>query len=280
MEIRVTSEERRRGSLSQQHLIRATNALQVEGYIILADVIDHDHLDSLRVRMDEDSHRLIADERWGGAGHVAGHLQQAPPPFAPYVFEDIVANPFAIGISRKVLGEGLYNRFYSGNANCPGSGTQPLHADGPPLWPNLQVPHPAASLIINVALVDVIEQNGATEIWPGSHLLPVRSALIDPEHEARRRHVVPPIRACTRKGSLLIRDPRLWHRGVPNHTKSVRHMIAMIHNIRWLQRPGPLLFNKGCEAAFPEGELDHNVIFSERPLSYLTSRYAVESEEK
>ena len=50
----------------------------------------------LREKMDQDSRILIDREQWGGAGQLKGHLQQGPPPFAPFVFREIVANPFVI----------------------------------------------------------------------------------------------------------------------------------------------------------------------------------------
>jgi ectoine hydroxylase-related dioxygenase (phytanoyl-CoA dioxygenase family) len=272
VEIVVSTTERQQRALSDTHLAAAVDAVRQDGYVVLADVIEHDHLDLLRERMNVDSQTLLAAQKWGGAGSVAGHLQQGPPPFAPYVFGDIVANPFAIQVTHALLGKGVYNRFYNGNANCPGSGTQPLHADAPHLWQNVTVTHPPASLVINVSLVDVTEENGATEIWPGTHMIPLNGQSVSPELEAQRREVAPPVRAVARKGSLVIRDMRMWHRGVPNQSSEIRHMIALIHNIGWLQRPGKLLFQRGCEAAFPEGVLDHNVEFTDQPLEYLFTR--------
>lgn len=273
MEITVTAEEKRTGRLAVGHLADAVSALSKDGYVILADVIAHEHLDVLRERMAADSQTLIDAGKWGGAGRIEGHLQQGPPPFAPYIFEDIVANPLAIQVTTALLGAGAFNRFYNGNANCPGSGTQPLHADTPHLWPNLANPHPAHALVVNVTLIDATEETGATEIWPGTHLLPFNAQHISAEMEATRRHIVPPVRAIARKGSIVIRDMRMWHRGVPNHTNEIRHMIAMVHQIKWMQRAQPLLFNSGCEAAFPPIEgFDHNVEFTDQPLEYLFTR--------
>jgi hypothetical protein len=273
MEITVTAQEVAAETMTYDHLNQAVKAIREDGYVILADVINHNHLDSLRERMDADSKVLLAQEKWGGAGQIHGHLQQGPPPFAPYIFRDIVANPFALQVSTAVLGEGAYNRFYNGNANTPGSGTQPLHADTPHLWPDLTVAHPAHALVVNVTLIDATEENGATEIWPGTHLIPMNGGRVTAEMEAARREVVRPVRAVSRKGSILIRDMRMWHRGVPNHTNVVRHMIAMVHNIKWLHRPLTLLFNSGCEGEFPDYPgFDHNVQFTDRPLEYLFTR--------
>ncbi|MCX6047346.1 MAG: phytanoyl-CoA dioxygenase family protein [Chloroflexi bacterium] len=272
MEIIITPPELAQASLSDTHLAQAVKALREDGFVVLADVVDHTHLDILHERMEADSQRLIKDKRWGGAGSVLGHLQQGPPPFAPYVFSDIMANPFAIQVSKAILGEGLYNRFYNGNANCPGSGTQPLHGDAPHLWQDMTIAHPTVSLVVNVSLVNVTAENGATELWPGTHLVLVNRGPISAEVEAQRRELAPPVRATARKGSLLLRDMRLWHRGVPNHSNEIRHMIAMVHNVKWLQRSDPLLFNTGCEDAFPASDLDHNVQFTEQPLEYLFTR--------
>ncbi len=273
MELVVTPKEQAAGRLTTPHLLEAVTSIRRDGFVVLTDVVDPEHLDVVRAQMNEDSQRLLAENRWGGAGQVKGHLQQGAPPHLPYVFGDIVANPFAIQVSIAVLGEGAYNRFYNGNANCPGSGTQPLHADAPHLWPDLTVPHPAHALVINVPLLDATEENGATEIWPGTHLLPFNGQHIATDVAEARRRIVPPMQAVTHKGSILIRDMRMWHRGVPNRSQEIRHMIAMVHQIKWLQRPHTLLFERACEAAFPPvAGFDHNVEFTDEPLTYLFSR--------
>ena len=54
---------------------------------------------------------------------------------------------------------------------------------------------------------------------------------------------------------------RLWHRGVPNQSDEPRHMIAMIHRVRWFRLGRRLKYQTGCEAAFENSELDHNAEF-------------------
>ncbi|MEZ4675365.1 MAG: phytanoyl-CoA dioxygenase family protein [Caldilineaceae bacterium] len=233
MEIVVTPEELANEQLSTAHVQAAVASIQTDGYVILADVIAHSHLDIVRERMAEDSRTLIAAQKWGGAGQIQGHLQQGPPPFAPYIFRDIVANPFAIQVTTAVLGAGAYNRFYNGNANTPGSGTQPLHADTPHLWPDLRVAHPAHALVVNVTLIDATAENGATEIWPGTHLLPFEKQHINAELEAARRALVPPIQAIARKGSIDTRhaDVASWRsqseqRSTPHDRHGPQYQMA------------------------------------------------------
>ena len=66
----------------------------------------------------------------------SNQLQQGPPPFAPYLFTDIVSNPIVEHLSITLLGKGN-NGFYNGNTNSPGSTQQGLHMDAGHLWPNL-----------------------------------------------------------------------------------------------------------------------------------------------
>jgi hypothetical protein len=269
MPITISLEERTAGKISPAHLNEALQALRTDGHVVLEDIVSHAHLDILRERMDEDSQKLIDARKWGGAGRVTGHLQQGPPPFAPYVFADVVANPFVVQVTRELLGAGLYNSFYNGNTNSPGSGKQPLHRDGGHLWPGLEVAHPTASVVVNVSPMDVSEENGSVELWPGTHLDTSVTGRIDEQAEEARRKVAPPVRGNAKKGSALIRDIRLWHRGVPNPSDRPRHMIAMIYNIRWLQRGKPLKFGKGCEAAFEGSDLDPNAEFTDETIEYL-----------
>ena len=265
MVITVKPKELSAGKLSDKHVKQAIEAILIDGYVVLENIIKHEHLDILRERMDADSQKLIKAGKWGGAGMLKGHLQQGPPPFAPYIFSDIVANPYVIQVTKELLGEGVYNNFYNGNTNCPGSGIQPLHRDGDHLWQNQEVAHPSAEVVVNISPQDTTEENGSVELWPGSHL-DVSGRHIDDDHEAERRETAPPIRGNAKKGSVLIRDMRLWHRGVPNLSDKPRHMIAMIHRIRWLRSGRRLKYQTGCEKAFENSELDHNAEFVDEKL--------------
>lgn len=278
MHITVTDEDKAAGRMDESKASRAVEAICTEGYVILEDVVAHAHLDVLKERMDEDAERKIRCETWGGAGRVKGHLQHKPPPFAPYVFEGVVSNCFVNQVTHAVLGDGFFNNFYSGNTNCPGSGTQPVHPDALPLWKGLDWSHPAHCLVVNISPEDTSEANGAVEIWPGTHLM-----TVDPDYGKdlgerfpkdvieKRRDEAPPIRGSARKGSVLIRDMRLWHRGVPNRSDSPRHMIALIHTIHWYKNSGPLKFERGCEDAFPECAIDHNVVFVDELIDYMNN---------
>ena len=134
--------------------------------------------------------------------------------------------------------------------------------------------HPAVSLVINIAPMDVTEHNGSIELWPGSHLdtnvaLDDATIKVDEQIVEARREIAPPVRGNTKKGSVLIRDMRLWHRGMPNSSDRPRQMIAMVHNIHWFRRKRRVQFKTGCEAAFENSQIDPNVEFTDEPIDYI-----------
>lgn len=272
MEITITPQEQATESLNDHHLNQALNSLRISGYLVLNDVVSPEHLDLLSERMAQDLDKILQAETVPH-NFVWGNIQQDPPPFSPYVFRDIVTNPWVVQISKALLGEGVFNNFYSGNTNLPGSKIQPVHVDSGQLWPNLEVAHPSAKVIINIALDEVTEKNGSIELWPGSHLDTHKAweeNIKIGEHLLKaRRKVTPPIRGNTKKGSILIRDPRLWHRGMPNNSTKPRFMIAMTHNRKWLHREPRYQFETGCENAFSKTKLDTNTVFVDKPIKYL-----------
>jgi len=266
--IALSAAERAAERLSDEHAQRAIAAVREAGVVVLKDAVDEAALDALHERLLTDTHALVAARDRGDSipGWKRGHLQQKPPHHPPYIFRDVVANPFAIQVTHGVLGDGLFNSFYSGNTNLPGSEAQPLHRDAQPLWPGGDGDHPATTLVVNISPIDVHPDNGSTEIWPGSHRVggELTEALI-----SARRAVAPPVRVQAPKGSVVVRDIRLWHRGVPNVSDQIRHMIALVHQVRWFHRTHTLRFQTGCEAEFHSEYLDPNAEFVDAPPDYL-----------
>lgn len=155
---------------------------------------------------------------------------------------------------------------------------------------DIDKPHPLFpfAMVINISLCDVSAENGATEIWPGSHRdscidqhtlhsgeagLTIKPALV----EERRKHS-PPVQPSTKKGSLVIRDVRLWHAGRPNRTDTPRIMLAFVVQPKWFQAPSKVLLplkvknivdgwkrETGLEyaAQWVDGEVDHKKVKSD-----------------
>jgi hypothetical protein len=281
--IDISEDDRATGRLSAEDRRTAVNALRADGFVVLNDVVQPDHLDTLHERLVSDLDALKARTdtpyNWN-----AGNLQQDPPPFPPYLFEDVLLNPFVISVTSAVLGPRIKNVMYGGNTALPGDQRQPVHVDVGHLWPLevLEGPHPAAQLVVNVPTVDVSPQNGATELWPGTHReLGVGSGddiKISPAAVEARRAISLPIQPTFRRGSILIRDIRLWHAGMPNRTLAPRPMIAMVHACDWLDTGNPLVFPTGTESFFDHPVLTTAARFTNDPIDYVGAPHGFEWE--
>lgn len=277
--IHVSDDERCRGALSPEHLAAAVQAIEDEGFVALENAVALAHLDVLHERMLADIELLIrrpdAPFNWN-----VGNVQQDPPPFAPYLFADVLLNELVIDVTRALLGPGVKNFFYSGNTALPSDQRQPVHADTGHLWPRLAVAHPPVQLVINIPTVDVSPENASTELWPGTHK--DTTVTIDKDIKVpldvleARRALVPPIQPTLPRGSVLIRDIRLWHAGMPNRTPHPRPMIAMIHVPSWFDTGTPLRFPKDTEAFFKHPRLRTNARFVDEPIDHISAPGAYE----
>ena len=129
-------------------------------------------------------------------------------------------------------------RFISGNTALPPTpdsppASQPTHNDAD--FDHLTIPF---ALVINLPLVTMTPENGSTEIWLGTHIN-TTIADQDGEHGDRasgcikthllrqRKKFRGPSQPYIKKGSVIIRDLRLWHGGKPNLGTEPRVMLAM-----------------------------------------------------
>ena len=279
--IDIPAEDRAAGRLSAGPLQTAVDALDTDGVVVLDDVVDPAHLDVLHERLMADltalQARPDAPYNW-----TAGNIQQDPPPFPPYLFADVLLNDLVISLTSAVLGPGLKNVMYGGNTALPSDQRQPVHADVGHLWPVevMSVAHPPAQLVVNVLTVDVSPENGATEIWPGTHrelALGVGDDIkIPPAMLEARRAISPPVQPTFRRGSVMVRDIRLWHAGMPNRTDQPRPMLAMIHTSSWLGAGTPLTFPTGTETFFEHPVLTTAARFTDETIDHINAPHGFE----
>ena len=260
--------------INQSALAQAVEALERDGIVVIENAIDLDHLAILRERCLADIELLLSRPdkpfNWN-----PGNLQQDPPPFPPYLFRDVLVNDAAIAVTKGVLGSGLKSGFYSGNTALPSPHRQPVHADSGQLWPNLKVAHPAYAIVVNVPLVDMCAENGVTEMWPGTHLdtsvvFQNGDIKVSPEMLEAQRAIEPPVQPNVKLGSIVLRDIRMWHAGMPNHTQNPRPMIAMIHFVSWWPT-SPLKFPVGTEEIFTHPDLITHAEFVEKAVDHIAA---------
>jgi hypothetical protein len=240
----VSAAERHLGALSKDKLSQIHESFQTIGFAVVADLIPKNvqHLlfeaaqeDVLAVRQRDE---LTMHERHTGPGH----LQLGPRRYGAYVDADLVANQLIESVIAELLGEGAWLGFYNGNVNCPGSGFQPLHFDRPFSWKTeaeakaagQSWPPPTTTVSCSVALSPITEATGATEIYPGTHREIAVTKWQPREQPGNYPELVsewgPPASMTIPAGGVCFRDPRMWHRGVPNPSASPRPMLALTYH--------------------------------------------------
>ena len=230
--MKLTEDERAAGELSLERLARAVQTFEDVGYVVIENIFDAAFLDTVRAAYEAELARFIQSK--GGLEALEGktfgknHIGFFPPVHLPLADAQLVAQPVAVQLMKTLLGEDLQCAFFHTITALPGSGIQPVHRDTGHL---MGVPHPVATLVLNIPLCDFTIANGATEVWPGTHL--ILGGALDDERAA----AFPSVRTEVPVGSFILRDMRMWHRGMPNLASYPRTMYALVYERGFIRTP-------------------------------------------
>ncbi|CRG90186.1 hypothetical protein PISL3812_07229 [Talaromyces islandicus] len=269
--IHLSASELSTKQLSSHNLQAAVEALHRDGILVLENAVCATHLDKLNARMVPEAQALYSkSSTHRNFGAATGNIQQEPVLEEGYVFDDILANPFAVAVVECMLGPRPALRFHSANTAFKATARQPPHIDVGFDFP--QVPF---GFCVNVNLVDSSPENGATEVWPGTHTtttnqvleqdsLSIKKDLID-----ARRKIRPPVQPSLPKGSLIIRDFRLWHAGMPNQTDDPRVMIVTVLFPKWYRSKLQIVLPESIKGKINWGSVDPKVNWVPDGYDYL-----------
>lgn len=177
------------------------------------------------------------------------------------VFADLITHPLQLAFAERELGAScLLSSLLAINLQ-PGETEQPWHTDDS----HCSLPMPRRALGVSTfwAIDPMTEENGATEILPGSHLWDVNKpewALRDDDFirrnagdvapEARDRGAHPDaIKAIMPAGSLMIAKGTLWHRGGANRTDKARLIVTPQYCPGWMRPLETMLLTVTAEQA-------------------------------
>ena len=213
-----------------------------DGYVIFEQVLEPDKVDRVRAALqpylDAD---LTGRNDFEGlkSNRVYAMLAKSP------VFAELVTHPLALAFAEADLGEScLLSACLAINLQ-PGETVQPWHYDDN----HLRVPRPRAPFGVSTfwAIDPMTEDNGATELLPGSHTWPensiegansaadfantdIRPVDDDPAPRADA------IKAVMPSGSLMVTKGTLWHRGGANRSDAPRLIVTPQYCPGWARQ--------------------------------------------
>ncbi len=248
MNIIVSEEERRNGTLSIENTRLGVMLVHARGYVVLKGALPDPLVTELcsdfRAIYNDNAQRLRADGHRtqfigeGESGHSVfwekkSRFRIFPKLRGPFASPYVVRNPFAESILAETLGAEYYCKFVSSDTCVKGAIKQAPHRDI-----DFYDEDTVRGCYVNIALTPCGLHNGPTEVWPGgSHLWrsdkflkfnvhPFTQDEANPAVEAFTRHL-PSKKLLLQPGDLLIRDPGMWHRGTPSQTDEPRSMLTI-----------------------------------------------------
>ncbi|CAK7229758.1 hypothetical protein SCUCBS95973_007336 [Sporothrix curviconia] len=266
--VTLTDEERTTGELSLEHMGIAVSAMHRDGLVVLENAVDTAHMDTINKILVKDAHEMAKMDTThynenSVDGRPTGNMSQGPPMDPDLLYEDIWANVPAAAVLSAVLGPKPHVNYVNGNTALGGFGDarQRVHADL--FFNHAQFPF---AIVTNYYLVDVSPANGSTELWLGSHrdtsfrdhrncpaagdTTVAKGELefgIRDERLAARRKTAPPMQPTIKKGSVVLRDLRLWHAGLANPATDPRIMLAFVHTPWWYECPARVVLPAAAE---------------------------------
>ncbi|RTE72185.1 hypothetical protein BHE90_013389 [Fusarium euwallaceae] len=239
--IKLTDAERDNGVMGDKKLYDAIEAFHTDGLVVVENAIDVGIIDRLNARMLQDTEKILcgggdsgnsvvynrlSDNLTNESAALGGNLSQVPPLEKEWMFPEVYANKHAVRILSYILGPRPEAHFIRTNTLLATNERQLVHAD-------LRCEHPEHpfGVVFNTCLVDVGPKNGTTELWLGTQNTSIdchRSlgeAIIAEAPLAKRRVERPPCYPSIKKGSIVLRDLRLWHarRNAESHARNSNH---------------------------------------------------------
>ncbi len=208
-------------------------AFAQDGYVVIPNVVSKEKLVQLRTRVIDEFDRL---KRSGGliagGGLISGHLNSFPGQESRFAYEALQERG-VVDLIKAIFPRPFGAPNMGCNLNLPNSVAQHYHVDSA---------FTAEFMIANVAVVDTDLVNGAIELVPGTHrkFYKFWRFVVEKPHRFSKR--IP-----MNQGDVLVRSSNLWHRGMPNRSKTPRPMLAMtfLENADTEPQSDPFLMNEG-----------------------------------
>ena len=202
-----------------------------EGYVVLRGMVSKPELSRIQERLSSEFRSWQQSSgSFQGGGLLSGHLNCYPGEVARGVFEELKGKQ-VFELARELMPTNPRSVRVGCNFNLPGSVEQHYHMDGIYLQ---------SFLVVNVAVVDTVIENGAIDVVPKTH-----KRFYKYWEFATGRVYRGSKRLESAQGDVLIRVSTLWHRGMPNKTNQARPMLAITMGEKGVDTDDPFAYNQG-----------------------------------
>jgi ectoine hydroxylase-related dioxygenase (phytanoyl-CoA dioxygenase family) len=247
LNVTISDQERRNGTLSPENTQLGAMLLHARGYVVLNGAVPEPLVTELRASFKtiyEDNARLLQAgphyTEFIGEGKNGksvfwerkSRFRIFPKLKGPFASPHVLRNRFAEPIIAETLGANYYCKFVSSDTCVKGAIKQAPHRDI-----DFYNEDNVRGCTVNIPIMHCGLHNGPTKVWPGgSHLWrsekffkfnlhPFIQDDVNPTVEVFASYL-PSKKIELHPGDLLIRDPGMWHRGTPNQTDEPRTMLT------------------------------------------------------
>ncbi len=253
-------------TLTSSEMEESRQAFADQGYFVLRNVVSAERLIDLHQALSREFEAASkSGALFSGGGLVSGHLNCFPGAGARFAYDSLQASGI-IDLIKRLDPRVVRMPNVGCNFNLPKSHTQHYHLDRP---------YQRDFMIVNIAVVDTVIENGAIELIPGSHKRFYKYTQFVLKRLSRNG-----IRVPLNRGDVLVRSSNVWHRGMTNRTSVPRPMLAMTWEDGGSNHPDPFSVDGGKIRFLPNwfrptplGRLRERV-FVQVPFTYSALRFA------
>lgn len=197
-------------SLSKEDFLSTLNEA---GYVVVEGVFGEDFTNRVKQELEA---AIASEAAYHGTNNFQHYGMLIACPVYGGAFLQVADNPKLMEPFNWVLDDTCIIYVYTSSSMPPGKGNYStrIHVDRPHFIPGY-----TEAMGCLILLDDFTEENGATWVLPGSHLIPET-----PDETYFYQHAT---RIIAPKGSVFYFHLRLWHAGGENHSGEWRHSLGI-----------------------------------------------------
>ena len=197
--------------------------IEVEGYLVLPDVLSHEQVARLKAETARLETRAV---------DYSVHQQYRQSiQFAGGALTELAAHPPTIAFLKELLGEQILIMSYQYGRSEPGHPGISLHTDGKPYGSNIDGYEGSVPIMVRTLyyLDDLTADVSPFRVVPGSHLCLHADANPYNKYESHPEEVVISVKA----GSAVLINAHVFHGNCPNTGNRSREMLAIAYRPAW-----------------------------------------------